>query len=339
MIAVSLPITCALTWSTTSGITGLTLPGMIEEPFCSSGRNSSPMPARGPEPISARSLAILVSETATTFSAPDSSTSASRLPCASNGSSGALTVRPVSAASFSRTRAGELRVRVEAGAGRRAAERDLGDLRQRVLDAPAAEPHLRGVAGELLTERDGHGVHQVGAAGLDDVGERLGLGGERGLQALERGQQPVRRPRRARRGGRPTGRRRWTTAPCSRGRSGARRRPRACAMTSFAFMFEDVPEPVWKTSIGNCSSCVPCAISSAAAAIRSARSPSSRPSSALVRAAAPLMRPSQRTTGTGTRSPDTGKFATAFVVSPPHSCSVWSFTLIRLASGQFRKRG
>ena len=38
VIAVSLPITCAATWSTTSGMTGLTLPGMIDEPFCSSGR-------------------------------------------------------------------------------------------------------------------------------------------------------------------------------------------------------------------------------------------------------------------------------------------------------------
>ena len=67
-------------------------------------------------------------------------------------------------------------------------------------------------------------------------------------------------------------------------------------MTSLAFMFDDVPEPVWKTSIGNWSSCLPSAISSPAAAIRSARSASSRPSSALTRAAAPLMRPSQRTT-------------------------------------------
>jgi hypothetical protein len=37
---------------------------MIEEPFCSSGRRSSASPARGPEPISARSLAILLSEIA-----------------------------------------------------------------------------------------------------------------------------------------------------------------------------------------------------------------------------------------------------------------------------------
>ena len=28
-------------------------------------------------------------------------------------------------------------------------------------------------------------------------------------------------------------------------------------MTSFAFMFDDVPEPVWKTSIGNWSSSSP----------------------------------------------------------------------------------
>src|SRR5256714_11717498 len=55
--------------------------------------------------------------------------------------------------------------------------------------------------------------------------------------------------------------------------------------------------------------------------MRSARSRSSLPNSALVRADAALMRPSQRTTATGTRSPETGKFSTAFVVSPPQSCS------------------
>ena len=53
-------------------------------------------------------------------------------------------------------------------------------------------------------------------------------------------------------------------------------------------------------------------------------SASSSPSSALARAAAPLMRPSQRTTDTGTRSPDTGKLSTALRVSPPHSSSVVS---------------
>ena len=128
MIAVSLPITCALTWSTTSGITGLTLPGMIEEPFCSSGRNSSPMPARGPEPISARSLAILVSETAIDLQRArqlDQRVAVGlRLErvLGRRGSS-----RPVSAASVSRTLRGELGVGVQAGAGGGAAERDLRD--------------------------------------------------------------------------------------------------------------------------------------------------------------------------------------------------------------------
>ena len=77
--AASLPITCAATCVHTSQITGLTLPGMIDEPFWSSGSRISASPARGPDPIQRRSLAILVSETATTLSAPETSTSASRL--------------------------------------------------------------------------------------------------------------------------------------------------------------------------------------------------------------------------------------------------------------------
>ena len=101
--------------------------------------------------------------------------------------------------------------------------------------------------------------------------------------------------------------------------------PARLAITSLAFMFEEVPEPVWNTSIGNWSSCSPAATSSPARAMRSATSASSSPSSAFTRAAAALMRPSQRTTGTGTRSPDTGKFSTALLVSDPHS-SCWTAT-------------
>jgi hypothetical protein len=78
---------------------------MIDEPFWSSGRSSSPSPVRGPDPIHARSFAIFVSETATTFIAPDSSTSASRFPCASNGSAGAETSRPVASDRSERARA------------------------------------------------------------------------------------------------------------------------------------------------------------------------------------------------------------------------------------------
>ena len=97
VIAVSLPITCAATCVTTSGMTGFTLPGMIELPFWSSGRKISARPARGPEPIRRRSFAIFVSETATTLSAPEASTRPSRAACASKWSTGAEMVRPVSA--------------------------------------------------------------------------------------------------------------------------------------------------------------------------------------------------------------------------------------------------
>ena len=77
---------------------------MIDEPFCSSGRKISASPARGPEPIQRRSLAILVSDTATDLSAPETSTRPSRLAWASNGSAGARISSPVSAASRARTR-------------------------------------------------------------------------------------------------------------------------------------------------------------------------------------------------------------------------------------------
>ena len=103
VIAVSLPITWAPTCMTTSGMTGLTLPGMIEEPFWSSGRKISPRPQRGPEPIHARSLAIFVSDTATILRAADASTRPSRLAWASNGSAGAEIFSPVSDAMMSRT--------------------------------------------------------------------------------------------------------------------------------------------------------------------------------------------------------------------------------------------
>ncbi len=97
--------------------------------------------------------------------------------------------------------------------------------------------------------------------------------------------------------------------------------PASAAITSFAFMFELVPEPVWNTSIGNWSSNSPAAIRSPADAMRSATSLSSSPRSAFTRAAAALIRPSQRATGAGIGSPETVKFAIAFSVSAPQRAS------------------
>lgn len=83
------------------------------------------------------------------------------------------------------------------------------------------------------------------------------------------------------------------------------------AMTSFAFMLDDVPEPVWKTSIGKCASCLPSATSSAAFAIASATSASRTPRRAFTRAAAAFNRPSARIWARSRPRPEMGKFSTA----------------------------
>ena len=228
---------------------------------------------------------------------------------------------------------GELRVRVEARAGRRAAERDLRHARQRVGHAGPAEADLRRVAGELLPERHRHRVHQVGAARLHDVLERLGLGGEGRLELLERGQQPVRRL--VERGevdgagehvvgglahvhvivrvGALAGQRRDDLVRVHvRGRAGAG--------------LEDVDGELARRG-GPRRSRRPRRRSAARGPRRAG------PRSALTRAAAPFTRPSHRTTATGTGSPDTGKFATALRVSPPHSSCAVSCTLMSLPPG------
>ena len=84
--AASLPTTWAATWVTTSGMTGFTLPGMIEEPGWSDGRRSSPIPVRGPEPSRRTSFAILKRLTAAPRSAPESASGASCAPCAAKWS-------------------------------------------------------------------------------------------------------------------------------------------------------------------------------------------------------------------------------------------------------------
>ena len=53
----------------------------------------------------------------------------------------------------------------------------------------------------------------------------------------------------------------WSLGCTARRGSGTAR----VAITSLAFMLDEVPEPVWKTSIGNWSSCRPAITSSAAA--------------------------------------------------------------------------
>src|SRR6218665_80526 len=65
----SAPAIAYATWLTASGITGLILPGMMEEPACLGGRLISPNPACGPEDRSRRSLQIFESLMALRLSA------------------------------------------------------------------------------------------------------------------------------------------------------------------------------------------------------------------------------------------------------------------------------
>jgi hypothetical protein len=58
-------------------------------------------------------------------------------------------------------------------------------------------------------------------------------------------------------------------------------RRRSVAITSLAFMFDDVPEPVWKTSIGNWSSQLAARDLVGGGGDRVGASASSTPSSAL----------------------------------------------------------
>ena len=82
--------------------------------------------------MSRRSLAIFVSETATTLSAPDASTSASRAACASNGSAGAEIGSPRVLDEQRSDTLRELGMGVQARARGSPAERDLAETRERV---------------------------------------------------------------------------------------------------------------------------------------------------------------------------------------------------------------
>jgi len=76
-------------------------------------------------------------------------------------------------------------------------------------------------------------------------------------------------------------------------------------------MFDDVPEPVWNTSIGNSPSWRPAITWSAAATIAAAVSASTTPSSRLAMAAARLIWPRAAMWCGEIPRPEIGKFSTA----------------------------
>ena len=81
------------------------------------------------------------------------------------------------------------------------------------------------------------------------------------------------------------------------------------AITSLAFMFDWVPEPVCQTASGKCWSSLPSATSWAALTMAPPIFGSSLPRSMLTSAAARLISPRARTIGAGCFSQPIGKFS------------------------------
>ena len=104
---------------------------MIDEPGSFSGRISSPRPARGPEASQRMSFAIFISDAASVFSAPLANTSSSCAESAANLLGCDVNGSPVSSAIFLRGALREFRMRVQAGAHGRAADRQIVEARQR----------------------------------------------------------------------------------------------------------------------------------------------------------------------------------------------------------------
>ena len=88
-------------------------------------------------------------------------------------------------------------------------------------------------------------------------------------------------------------------------------------ITSFAFMFDCVPEPVCQTTSGKWSSRAPSTTSAAAAVIRPAISGSSVPNSSFARADACLTTPRARIISRGKRSAPIRKFCSDLWVCAP----------------------
>src|SRR5690625_8035659 len=91
---VSDPLAWAPALATASGITGLTFPGMFDEPGCRASGPITPKPASGPEFIQRKSLAIFIKLAASVFSCPDVLTATSWLPMAAKKLSQEANSRP-----------------------------------------------------------------------------------------------------------------------------------------------------------------------------------------------------------------------------------------------------
>ena len=139
---------------------------------------------------------------------------------------------------------------VDPGPDGRAAERHAEELGLRRAGSPDRRLDLAGIALELLAEPDRRRVLEVGPTGLDD---RVELDRLRGERRVERAPGPAGGPPRSR--SRPPAASRVGIVVVRRlagvdvvvrdGPAGRAWPPARWAITSFAFVFVEVPEPVW----------------------------------------------------------------------------------------------
>ena len=298
---------------------------MMDEPGCNAGRAISPMPARGPEFIQRRSLAIFVRATASTRSCPDSATTPSWLLIRWKGLGVARNDSPLSSLNAATRR-----------------EANSGCVLTPVPTAvpPIARTRRSSRAPEMRREQSSSWALQLPR----DWSKRRGMASIRcvrpvllmppRLSALRR----ITDASRSSAGSsccRPastvltwialgitslllwpkfTWSLGWTSTPEA---SVAER-----AITSLAFMLLLVPEPVWYTSTGNCSISCPSPRSVCTAATMAwATSPSMHPRWAFTPAAAPLIASRACTKAWGMTWPLMGKLSTARWVWGPYSAS------------------
>lgn len=160
----SMPMTMNTVWFTHSGITGFTLPGMIDDPAWRGGSWISASPARGPLASRRRSLAILPKCSAVRLITLESMTKSLTSEVAPTGSAAGRMGRPVMvarwrAASSRKRTSAQMPVPIAVPAKVHHAERFMLLLQQCGVGT-----ELAGECAEFLAEGHGHGVLQLGAA-------------------------------------------------------------------------------------------------------------------------------------------------------------------------------
>ena len=177
-------------------MTGLTLPGMIDDPGCFAGSRISANPVRGPEDMSSRSSMILARSTASPRSDADMS-SIGAIDCVAwTRCSAVRSWCPVCSDNSSTT------ARMYSGSALRPvpyggrADVLLGEALRRLQHPCMCPPDGEGIRRELLAQPDGHRVLHMGATRLEHTIERHGSLGERLRQpgdSVERFRGPVER--------------------------------------------------------------------------------------------------------------------------------------------------